>query len=738
MHRIPINHSRICDSPYCESNCQSFVFNDESIVVDLSKEIVLGNPTSILVSGYRGVGKTSFLGKLQDEINKLVKDKALFVNLNVTKYDKYANLLRQIIRQIYLALEQSKKIHKLKNKDEIKLLYTRTYSDIQQNSKYTIGSDISITSSIDMNAKLLFGSFGAMFTTGILSYYPPLKDWLLANLSFVPFGLSTLWASFELFKLKTEMSKKISASNDIQTKTLYDDEIAEYLLLNILKSIRQDEIKLIFFFDELDKLSDDNINTLICDLKPVMLSGQATFVLVSGQNLYYKYDTSHTFDDEIVASIFSKIVHIPLFSINDFIKLFNNLTNNSIQNNDIITKYIYSKILQSNRLPRRFLNLLRQDLTWDNELAFIQVNDDDMPAINTDYKLLNIIIAIEATITSKAGIKDFFITQLHMWVLRIKLKGVSKFHRNDIFGEYKQTYAIWYTYELERLLTLLLESMEQEKLLDKISETDNTTQITEIYYKWKNEIIVDFDVYEEMADIEEKIIFNYLQEFISLEQLLKITTRDLSDKLFPTMSYSKMINVLIDAKFLTTEISTLKSIIETRNKLVHEKAFISDQLYVTSLIEQMKVIKNNIAEKYIYFITKNYLTAIEPSYHLHSQYSINTKKFDIYAASDKTNLNFVFEVSTSRKFNPLTISPIITHLTAWLKQQYFTTDKNYYVILVTFFSNTKELDHYARYLENLSNIGQFDKSILPCNIRQEGDFKNFLHETISPFIVSSD
>lgn len=733
MNRIPINHTLICNSPYCKTNSQSFVFNDESIVMDLAKEIVWGNPTSILVSGYRGVGKTSFLGKLQDQIDKNSKHEAVFINLNVTKYDKYANLLRQIIRQIYLNLEQTEKINSVENKDEIKLLYARTYSDIQQNSKHTIGSDISVTSSIDINSKLLFGSFGAMFTTGILSYYPPLKDWLLTNLTFIPFGLSALWMLFELIKIKANISKKISSSKDIQTKTLYDDEIAEYLLLNILKSIRQDKVNLIFFIDELDKLSDDSINNLICDLKPIMLSGQATFVLVSGQNLYYKYDTSHTFDDEIVASVFSKIVHISLFSLNDFIKLFNKLSNKDIQNNDIFTKYVYSKILQSNRLPRRFLNLLRQDLTWDDESAFIQVNDDDLPSINIDYRLLNIINEIEVEITFKAGIKDFFITQLHIWVQRMKYKGLAQFQRNEIFGEYKQDYAIWYIYELERLLTLLLGAMEREKLLDKINLiVDEDNGMTEVYYKWNKEISINVDWFEELVHQQGSIESIFLQEFKSLEQLLKVITQDLSDEINPkNVTYTYIIKIFKKANFFTTELSTLKSLIDTKDKLVN-----GSSLEDKSVLKNIRTTKGSLAQNYIFFMTNQYFKSIEPSYQVLAEYQMTTRHIDIYAQSNKLMANFIFEVKAFQRFNPLTMRRALDNLEALLNDP-SSINKKHYAVLVTFFSSNKDIDTYITYLDRLTENNTLNNSILFCNIQQKGDFQKFLN-TLPSLIIDND
>lgn len=46
---------------------------------------------------------------------------------------------------------------------------------------------------------------------------------------------------------------------------------------------------------------------IISDLKPLLLSDLASFIVISGQKLYYKFIMSSVLDDSIMTSIFSKI-----------------------------------------------------------------------------------------------------------------------------------------------------------------------------------------------------------------------------------------------------------------------------------------------------------------------------------------------------------------------------------------------------------------------------------------------
>lgn len=81
--------------------------SNETILDKILSEINTVDNCNILITGYRGAGKTtlvnSLIQKYQDK-DKEKKKNLIFVNCRVDKYDSYTNLLRQIFRNIYWVL----------------------------------------------------------------------------------------------------------------------------------------------------------------------------------------------------------------------------------------------------------------------------------------------------------------------------------------------------------------------------------------------------------------------------------------------------------------------------------------------------------------------------------------------------------------------------------------------------------------------------------------------------------
>lgn len=190
----------------------------------------------------------------------------------------------------------------------------------------------------------------------------------------------------------------------------------------MLKDLELQDIKIVFVFDELDKIEkDDEMEKLISDFKPILLSGLASFIVISGQKLYYKFSNANILDDSIMASIFSKSIHIPL-TINETLEnLFSfYISDPTNLENELLKLYRDSLILNSNRTVRRFINIIIQDLTWQDGKAYLLIEEENIKVYKTDSIILNILNeVIEANIEDSqydAGIKDFLAYQLFIWI----------------------------------------------------------------------------------------------------------------------------------------------------------------------------------------------------------------------------------------------------------------------------------------------------------------------------------
>ncbi|RDE34152.1 ATP-binding protein [Parageobacillus thermoglucosidasius] len=717
---ILINHRVISDSPYNGDNEDIFVFDDEELISQIKQEIINGTPTCFLVSGYRGVGKTSFIRRVEQDIKK-ENSKVVFIKLNVAKYESYSLLLRKIIREVYLSISETQDINELKKQNNeiitsLELLFERTFHEVLSSQKSSFKHETTSSVNIQINIKKLSVAILTLLIAALNIQFN-LTDWFVnlktnKYIDLILLGISALWVAIELFSVKNTINKNKTDFLEISRKTLYDDEIAEYQLNKTLKDLNTLGIQPVFIIDELDKIDEnEKIEALIGELKPLMLSGLASFILVSGQNLYYKFHTAHILDDALIASIFSKTLHIPLWSTKKFFELFSKIVSDSnLANEKNIVNYVKSKILNSNRLPRRFLNLIRQDLVWKDKKAYIEVLEEDAQVYITDAKLLEIIDEIQEnellTLGYSEGIVDFFISQLHIWVQRMKLKGNSFFCKDDIYNlenDYKTTHPSWYFTKLNSLVISLLEKLVDSGLLEKkIEKSDDGEEI--LYFKWTEQASIKT---EALIDEDDELKSRFLMNFIEFEKYLREIYQDIFKDNNSRFSITQMIKSLIEIELLPKRWVTdnqLNSIIRLRNKIVHGEIITSQELdLVQNYAFEINKIKAHLIEEYTYYVTKrhleqyNYFTTKELSYDKNSKFL-----FDFVARNKSFNVpDVLFEV----KVLNAPYSALRYHLYKYLEglEEYNSHSGKYnYLVFIIYSQNGRKI--YDKFKEQLERI----------------------------------
>jgi Cdc6-like AAA superfamily ATPase len=416
--KIKIKHANLIDSPYSEERSSLFQFIT-SDTEHLVQDIINGNPTCYLVSGYRGAGKSSFIKKLEIETNKRDK-KVLFIYLNFAKYENRSIVLRKLIRTLYLSAEEQGVFERLKGKHEkdlirLKDLYERTFFDVSKNTNEKKEDKTISTLSFKANLKDIISlALAVVISISVVLGFET-KNWYSWILSLIP--LLVIW---KFFTWELNSTKENSNSSEISKSMIYDDEIAEYHLIDMLTAFHSD-LKPIFVLDELDKIKDDELaENLINELKPIMLSGLCSFIVVAGQNLYYNYYSSHIKDDGILSSLFSKIHHVSLFSASELRVLFYNLIDTNTQEfpeetKKLLDAYADYLVFQSKRIPRRFIILIRQNVSWVENQAFLEF-DYTLDELSVYSQILRRIEQIENQAIATEGyqppIQDYFSMQL--------------------------------------------------------------------------------------------------------------------------------------------------------------------------------------------------------------------------------------------------------------------------------------------------------------------------------------
>ncbi len=295
MMKIEIDRNKLTDAIYQKKFDDQFLFDEESM--DELINDLRGNPTCFLISGYRGSGKSSFLKKIEEKLennqtkNKDSSNDIVFVQTNFSRYQSQKFLLRKLIRNLYLEISDSGKLKDLESKEKedktslensafnlLTSLYERTFFEITSQNKTTLKEEKTWKLEVDIKKIIiqflpLIGIFGYS-SLSIFNLIFPSKIFDHLLILFL-----ILWQGLNI---RSSYLRQKTNIDEFHRKSLYDDEIADYHFFNLLKKLK-DNFKIVFVLDELDKVEPEDLEKLIKEMKPYLVSGYASFIVVAGQ-----------------------------------------------------------------------------------------------------------------------------------------------------------------------------------------------------------------------------------------------------------------------------------------------------------------------------------------------------------------------------------------------------------------------------------------------------------------------
>ncbi|MCB0494364.1 MAG: ATP-binding protein [Cyclobacteriaceae bacterium] len=448
------------DSPHSAKN--ELLLEMDEIRSDLNtlvQDLRNGTPTCYMVSGYRGSGKSSFIGLIETELSKELsiegetdaaatqsKDRSeiVFVHTNFSRYEKKTFLLRRLIRGLYLKVHNLKSFEKIKeehkeNKDSfvklIETLYEKTFFETTQIFSKSFKNKRITVANIDWKLllqALVPGIFLLLFFLNLKFKF--ITPWRLTDGTVLI--ASVFGTILGILKIRRKIFNEMRKTEDFKRVSLYDDEISDYHFKNILIQMKS-HYQVVFVLDEMDKVDDDaDLESLLKEMKPYLVSGVASFVVVAGQNLYYKYYLSTEIDDAVLSSIFSRFIHIPLLTPESFRKLFQKIAmvpkEVSPAERELVNLYVSYLIVKSKRIPRQFIGLVRQNLEWADNESFVNFKGEK-EYFETYDKVLQIIEKIEENHISNypfdQALKDYF--TMHLFLTYSKMERLGKDFTED-------------------------------------------------------------------------------------------------------------------------------------------------------------------------------------------------------------------------------------------------------------------------------------------------------------------
>ncbi|HSQ89942.1 hypothetical protein, partial [Romboutsia sp.] len=214
------------------------------------------------------------------------------------------------------------------------------------------------------------------------------------------------------------------------------------------------------------------IYKILSELKPLIFSDLATFIIICGQKLHYKYIESETLDDPFISSLFTHTIHTPLATRSQLQQVFEKYIikneNNKDLDYDTINKYVDMLIFKSNGILRKFNNEISKELIWEDKKAFLYI-DESLFNNKIDSEIVDIIENIVNDSTDVISVmKDYLTQQLYIWSKKIKYK--IKFSENDILDlkEYEsQSYLQPYIEEIYIWFNRLISYMISANILER-------------------------------------------------------------------------------------------------------------------------------------------------------------------------------------------------------------------------------------------------------------------------------
>ena len=419
----------------------------------------------LLVTGYRGVGKTTFINKVLHKASQELVEKnntrLLTVHLNLARGYSTDKLLRRMVRELFFELDKNGIYDSMPEnvKHQFLLAFLRTSNKMKQALSEGIKEAITKRTS-QTNTRT--NTYNLEPSVGI-------KD------------LSAALGSMEHSRQRsvtteTERTHENAWERGVELEFLeYDDEIAESdlsSLINILNwytpsisedtqphrkyrrpeffwkrmpteyrilgkwlirnysetfspTYKQQQFRVVFVLDEIDKMSLAQAEEIFRSLKNLFLQGNAFFVMIAGKDFYFHWRLNSTMEDDALFGLFTDVIHVPLFSDSEFKSMAESLvcTEGSPFPPELFTHLLY----KAKGTPREFLRELTHFVSWDGDL--LKLIGFDKGPVKLSQRLYPYIEKaynqrIQEQQSIDTGMKDHLRRRLHNWLHAMVLKVV--------------------------------------------------------------------------------------------------------------------------------------------------------------------------------------------------------------------------------------------------------------------------------------------------------------------------
>jgi hypothetical protein len=352
-------------APLAEEDLLFYIENSAD-AESLARRMVI-NDGVILITGYRGVGKSTFinmvLSKLPEVQQEQVEDvpwHVMPISISLAKATSVSSVLRLCVRALYNTLiakpfEKGEKTssHILLSKDEqkhIRWANLRATYKVNMQQGESVGTLKRLQAGLDVKLADLVPQ-----TIGGITLGPLLPT----------FG----------FHSSKEWNKKVDRTVALFD---YDEDRAEEDIVSLIKMLatprmnaqgKKVRIKLAFIFDEMDKMDEkEGQLPLIQQLKNLFLTRHVIFLLVTSKEFYYLCLTDQKREDALLSGYFSSVMMIPLFTAKqttDLVKRLIWMPPDQLASQDVFVQSLARYLTyRAKGVPREVVRQLQEMQKW--------------------------------------------------------------------------------------------------------------------------------------------------------------------------------------------------------------------------------------------------------------------------------------------------------------------------------------------------------------------------------------
>jgi hypothetical protein len=365
-----------------------------------------------LVTGYRGVGKTSFVNYALARAYKQLAEQEppcilIPVFLNLARNYDVGKLLRRTIRQLYRTIAETY----IEEGAQRKTLYSVLPPGLQRDltNAYLKTSARVSEATTDALKTVIAETTTREWNVGgeVSGEYSLLPDPLPAKVG------AKLAGGYSAARSSSRSEETAKETVNSLEYLEYDDEIAEDELMRLIgrlvdkplelqweesqsivrspqwfwrlwgKVRRRDyltqsvshkgikRLRLVFVYDELDKVEPQEAQKMLNALKPLLLSSKATFIFIGGYEFAHQWLARTQPEGDMPYGLFSDVIYVPLYTDSELNQLIESLFPIPPDGGDEDSQALLDHVrLHCGGTPREFFRQLLQFVQWRDRQAF--------------------------------------------------------------------------------------------------------------------------------------------------------------------------------------------------------------------------------------------------------------------------------------------------------------------------------------------------------------------------------